>query len=177
MAPSSAERPVASGLAASRLRPGRGGRRPRRRVAELGLAAAATTRPLAAERSCACAAGSAPLLPWAAPPPPRRRVNGGLGGGCGGLGGGGFGGLGGFWQPRLGRGPGGRREAPRRLFSLGGLCVRVLARGGRWRGAGAFGALRRVSRAPATRAGASAAALPALGLQCLPRPRHTGRSE
>lgn len=40
------------------------------------------------ERTCACAAGSVPLLPWAAPPTPRRRVNGGLGGGgdCGGLG-------------------------------------------------------------------------------------------
>lgn len=70
MAPSSAERPVASGSAASRLRPGRGGRRPRRRVAALGLAAAAAARPLAASALAPAQRAPCPSSPGRPPHPP-----------------------------------------------------------------------------------------------------------
>lgn len=107
---------------------------------------------------CACAAGPAPLLP---PGRPRRRVNGGLGGG-GGLSGSGLGCL---EQPWPRRRLSGRREAFLRLFSRGrGLGLCVVARGGRWRGSGAAGALRRVPGTPAAGEGAATAALLALGL-------------
>lgn len=131
-------------------------------------------RPSRWRRVCLRLRGGSPS-PYSPPPGrPRRRENGGLGGS--GLGGGGNSRL---EQPGARRGVGGQRKAcPRRGSSFGcGICLRfglrfgfgVVARGGRWRGTGASGALRRVPGAPAARTGATLAALFALGLQRLPR--------
>lgn len=118
---------------------------------------------------CACAAGPAPLLSSGRP---RRRVNGGLSGS--GLGGGGGGSGRRLGQPRSGRKLSGRRKALSRCgLSIGfsiGIGFGIVARGGRRRGAGAAGALRRLPGASAARKGAASTALLALGLQRLPRP-------
>lgn len=69
-APSSVQRPAASGLAASRQRLGRGGRRPRRRVAALGLAASAAAWPLAASALAPAQRAPCPSSPGRPPHPP-----------------------------------------------------------------------------------------------------------